>query len=663
MRQYIFSRMFPILIFSFSLYQCSLVNSPSMPATPTHFTHPSTKPSQKIISTSTSIPSVNPTLTATPAADEHWTVYYPNMVYDLVFDLDGNLWSTSAGMGVLKWDIKTKIFTQYSTNEGLPSPWTYDLAVSSNGDVWVATGEGLAQYNGTTWIQHTRETDLNFTKTNSVAIGADGKIWAGTMDGNFASYDGHIWTDYSSLSKEKSIQRIDHIVVGPDGTVWLLSSDRFFRFDERVITDANFPFRVVTGLAFDNLGHMWLGTENGPAFYDGSSWNLMDTFPIPGSGNDVSAVAVDSKDGLWVGFKYQGVGFLKGQESRWFTKYSTLSPQGGLTSDNIISIAIGPDDTPWFGTAYNGIAHYNGYQWESYTTNSFVGLGISDALISRDGSLWIASFSEGLSRFNSERWETFFDKTDWEFSHVQAIAQQDNGTIWFGSTGGKIFRMADDQWQAFSNSIYQFNINDISIAKNNLIWLGTDEGVIGFNGAQWINYRHEPYPSEKYELNKKYNMIFKILADKDGGFWFTSNLGVLHRNSGNRWLEYTGSQGIGISPVAVLEAETDGTVWAGAEDGAYRFDGKVFTRYYSEDSNSRSITSIAFAVDGTVWVGTENGEVFIWDGQSFNHFPIKDGWEKTSPEAENPVSKILFGPDGSIWFVRGYLLSRYRETP
>jgi ligand-binding sensor domain-containing protein len=56
-----------------------------------------------------------------------------------------------------------------------------------------------------------------------------------------------------------------------------------------------------------------------------------------------------------------------------------------------------------------------------------------------NGHYWLATW-EGLIRYNGKQYTNFTLKAGLKKYHVFAIAEQRNGTLWFGMIGGGVYR-------------------------------------------------------------------------------------------------------------------------------------------------------------------------------------------------------------------------------
>lgn len=107
--------------------------------------------------------------------DDHWIEnirmgegLYNNFVQDIKIAPNGDIWvgcfaSYNGDGGVSYFDISSGTWTSYSVPQGLADMQVVRLAPDQNGDIWVATGNGLTKISGVTSIDETDALDLIMT--------------------------------------------------------------------------------------------------------------------------------------------------------------------------------------------------------------------------------------------------------------------------------------------------------------------------------------------------------------------------------------------------------------------------------------------------------------------------------------------------------------------
>ncbi len=99
--------------------------------------------------------------------------------------------------------------------------------------------------------------------------------------------------------------------------------------------------------------------------------------------------------------------------------------------------------------------------------------------------------------------------------------------------------------------------------------------------------------------------------------WCIGCLSVLAQAQEFRFRYYGKEDGLTNLSVQCILQDSSGFLWAGTDNGLFRYDGKRFTRFgNSEGLSGATIASLAQTKDGTLWVGTRL-ELARWDGERF----------------------------------------------
>lgn len=237
----------------------------------------------------------------------------------------------------------------------LSYPYTHRVfdMTSEGGTIWLSThGDGLVGYDGMGWVSH---------------VAADGGIrmneWNYTV---FADAAGDKWV---TRDGDQTVDRLDDA-----GTLSDKSDDRWTYYSH----PAEFAHYRVFSMAEDADGNKWFGMRDEDHNIAGTveclvehddtttvddEWFHFDNAWTPDStsfsGDDVRAVAVDHSGRLWIGYYASGVdvwdfGSLDGFADDWWAHHTV---GGGLPSDLIHTIHVGPDGRVWVGTL-GGLAVY-----------------------------------------------------------------------------------------------------------------------------------------------------------------------------------------------------------------------------------------------------------------------------------------------------------------
>ena len=112
-------------------------------------------------------------------------------------DSGGRLWLGLLNEGVVN-SANLVTWAQLGTTEGLGSEEVRDLLAASNGDVWVATANGVSRVvDGAVTTYTTGNSALPADGAHALAETADGRVWVAT-DGGVGVFDGKTWTTFTT---------------------------------------------------------------------------------------------------------------------------------------------------------------------------------------------------------------------------------------------------------------------------------------------------------------------------------------------------------------------------------------------------------------------------------------------------------------------------------
>jgi signal transduction histidine kinase len=176
------------------------------------------------------------------------------------------------------------------------------LLSTSAGNLWLAGSKGVAHFRDQKWQTcGPRGPGTNDSPLCVAEIGDD-RIWCGFTD-EIDECDGKSWRPIRG-----ALGRVNDILLGRDGSIWVAASTGAHRFQEGNWLENNIaeglPGSAVNGILEDNSGRIWAGTSGGLGIYHpeadpdppqttiSSPTNTDDNFP-EGSSVTITFAAVD----------------------------------------------------------------------------------------------------------------------------------------------------------------------------------------------------------------------------------------------------------------------------------------------------------------------------------------------------------------------------------
>lgn len=194
-----------------------------------------------------------------------------------------------------------------------------------------------------------------------------------------------------------------------------------------------------------------------------------------------------------------------------------------------------------------------------------------------------------------------------------------------------------DSWQV-DDGLPQNSVTSVLQARNGYLWLGTEEGLVRFNGTVFTTF--DRYNTPALEASQ---WIRTLHEGRDGTLWIGTNQGGLVRYAQGMFAPVAEAWLRGQEIRALTEAP-DGTLWVGTfGQGLFACRAERCTRYtVREGLPSNRIRTLLMAANGILWVGTEQGLVQFREGRILPY-------ETTTPLPSRLVMAMLEDSRGKLW--------------
>ncbi len=297
--------------------------------------------------------------------------------------------------------------------------------------MWVGTSVGAMEVDLKTQNLknvYTRSDGLANEYVFAVGIGPKGDVWLGTNAGGFSkSKKGGGWKTYFPMQGLADYW-VYTFAFDKGGNAWIGTWDGVSVFNSKTEKFTTYrkelPNVWVYGIDIDKKGGIWFGTEGGAALYDKGTWK-----------------AWTHEDGLGAdNLKHLPLSTNTGLGTRSRHNLSVFSSLGKETYNPNYVFAVLVDNQTgkiWFGTWGGGVSEFNGKEtWRSLTLkDGLAGNIVYSIAQEKDGTLWFGT-NHGASRYDGKTWTTYNRKDGLVGDNVYAIAIDPNNNIWLGTKGG-----------------------------------------------------------------------------------------------------------------------------------------------------------------------------------------------------------------------------------
>ncbi len=437
----------------------------------------------------------------------------PKAIITLFRSENGDFWIGTKNSGLFRQSVNGDI----NKVDNIPEVTINNIKSDLQGNIWVATdGKGLYKITPTETIKYHTGSGLSSDVVNHIQIGTNGNIYISTING-------------VDLIKQNEIQKIG-VFDGLD----------------------------VNQLKIDNYGTLWAATEEGIVRWNAIS-NIFELFSerngLPAK--QVSCLVFDKEGSLWVSTKKAGlIRFRMG-------KISTISTLDGLTSDKI-NIVGKKDGTLYIGTDNGEINLLQDGEITQLKCNSLEGRGIRDFLFDSKKRQWAVNYSGVLKIENGIKKKYGLDN-GLPSSEVRRIFQDSKERIWLGTRTGGLVNFDGNSNNIVYNKTNGLSSNYILSIEEDLegnIVVGTnagglstisekdsvstfhfqndDSGVLIFNTHIDDNngyllctniglhyFKDGTFTDLQIGADNGPKTFFDLVDDKIGGYWITSNFGIL----------------------------------------------------------------------------------------------------------------------------------------
>jgi diguanylate cyclase (GGDEF)-like protein len=529
---------------------------------------------------------------------------------------------------------------------GNDEPSMLSLLQDRQGFMWIGTHvNGLYRYNGYQAVRYrSRINDpgsLPHDRVSTLFEDKQGRIWAGTQNG-LARYNptSNDFTVFVAPAGPTNRGIIKAIISDGKAGMWLASWGGLQHFDPasgKFTVYAHDPKQPgslasndVNALALDSKGGIWAATWPGGLDYLAPGATSFVHHPVDPAGqtdprtNIVRALQFDGNGALWIGTE-SGVLRWDGK-SAWASREKIAAPNSRVTN-----FYIDRSSTLWATTLSAGLLRWDakGAAFTQYRHNpidpySLPGDSTRAMLQDRSGMLWIATFTDGISLVNLN-----------SSGFARYVPQR-----------------FDNHGTPASNAVLA-----IARAPDGKLWLGGNVGITQFDvAANAVLRRYTSEPNKPGSLSQ--NIVYSLYQGAEGPLWAGTSNGLNRLDDPDGPFRVIHFGNPASDYINAIAPGRGGILWLATGNSLIRYEpaSGQYRIFQNDPANphSRAVNGTSSVLEdrgGRVWMGSE------WNGGGLDLLDPKTGkfrhfvHEPEAPDslADDNVSSVHEDSLGRIW--------------
>jgi len=496
------------------------------------------------------------------------------------------------------------IHEQWGTEQGFPSGPVYAIAQSADGYLWIGTRAGLVRFDGLNFrlIDNSlallrNESILNLTSDSSgdFWVRSEGTLLSKYRDGAFSiptSLRAQLQGGITAMSRAKD----GALMLSLDSTAIVVSrGDKL----EKIADGSSMPRSPLLALAQTSDGSVWVGTRGAGLFrlHNNETSSITEGLPDP----KINCLLPDARGGLWIGTD-SGAAYWNG------SRLTADKLPDSIKHMQVLALLKDRDGNIWVGTDSGDLLRLNNQGVSS------LGLGegrshqaVTAAFEDREGNLWIGSDSR-LDRLRDSAFVTYSRPEGLPSDGSNPIFVDEANRLWFPPVAGGLWWMKDGaHGHVTSAGLEKDVIYSIDGGKNEL-WLGRQRG-----GLTQLSLQGESFAAKSYTQGDglAQNSVYSVYRARDGTVWAGTLSGGLSALRNGRFTNYSVANGLAANTVASILETSDGAMWFATPNGLSTFFKGRWQTYAAGDGlPSRNVNCLLQDSAGVLWVGTATGLAF-----------------------------------------------------
>ncbi len=152
-------------------------------------------------------------------------------------------------------------------------------------------------------------------------------------------------------------------------------------------------------------------------------------------------------------------------------------------------------------------------------------------------------------------------------------------------------------------------------------------------------------------LGADYTQVGCGFEDRKGNLWFGTSKEGAYRYDGKSFTQFTTQDGLSDNSVNVITEDEAGNILFGTARGISTYDGKSFTNFIdNKDIHSKKITSLFTDKEGNIWFGAMGNGIYRYNGTTLENYLNNNDHLFNLGATDQLILDILQDKIGNLWF-------------
>jgi ligand-binding sensor domain-containing protein len=391
---------------------------------------------------------------------------------------------------------------------------------------------------------------------------------------------------------------------------------------------------AVYSIAQSPDGYLWIGTERGLVRFDGFNYTLIQR-PIPGlpPTGPVRGLVSDAEGNLWV--RLNGPRLLRYRDGRFDDAVSDFDLEA------VTYTAMSPDDSGGVllsGLGDRTVLRYSGGKFKTLVKVADIPGTVISMAETRDRRVWIGTPDNGLFRVSDGAVSSVTPQL--ANKKINTLLAANSGGLWIGTDEGLFFWDGAQLQEEANLSPLNSQLQILALAKDSQgsVWVGTNRGLLRITAAGTVSLD---------QLSSEAGAdVTTIYQDRDGALWFGGSRGIERLRDG-MFTTYSRANGLPSDSNGPIYVDAKGRTWFAPLTGGL---------YWFKETEVRPITlagldkDVVYSISGgsgEICVGRQRGGLTVLTEKA-NDFTART-YTHDDGLAQNSVYSVLRTRDGAVW--------------